>query len=124
MHGSVRKYEGKRGVSWTFIIDVGRDEHGKRLQKWRRGFPTKKAAEEAMRLELHQRRAGTYIEQSAETVGELLDRWLSTVATHKVKATTLEDYALTIRKHLKPALGSIPVQALTPARVQRSTPSA
>jgi integrase len=118
MQGSIKKYEGKRGVTWTFVIDVGRDAGGKRIQKWRRGFPTKKAAEAAMQLELHQRRSGTYAEKSTETVGELLDRWLETVIRHKVKPTTLEDYAFTVRKHLRPALGSIPVQALTPATVQ------
>jgi integrase len=35
-----------------------------------------------------------------------------------VKPTTHEDYAFTVRKHLKPALGHIPVQLLTPATVQ------
>src|SRR5829696_6973491 len=119
MQGSVIKYEGKRGITWTFVIDVGRATNGKRIQKWRRGFPTKKAAESAMRLELHERQSGTYIEKSPETVGDLLDRWLQTVARHKVKPTTLEDYALTITKHLKPALGHIPVQALTAATVQK-----
>src|SRR5215212_4049551 len=118
MQGSVIKYEGKRGITWTFVIDVGRDAQGKRIQKWRRGFPTKKAAEAAMRLELHQRHAGTYIEKSPEKVGELLDRWLTTVIRHKVKPTTLEDYAFTISKHLKPALGHIPVQALKAGTVQ------
>ena len=48
MQGSVIKYEGKRGVTWTYVIDAGRDASGKRVQKWRRGFPTKKAAEAAM----------------------------------------------------------------------------
>jgi hypothetical protein len=52
------------------------------------GFPTKKAAEAAMQLELHQRRSGAYIEKSPETVGELLARWLDTVARHKVSAST------------------------------------
>jgi integrase len=118
MRGSVRKYEGTRGVTWLYVIDAGVGKDGKRIQKKRRGFPTRKAAEAAMQLELHQRRSGTYIEKSAETVGELLDRWLTTVAKHKVKPTTLEDYALTIRKHLKPALGAIGVQDLTPATVQ------
>jgi integrase len=119
MQGSVIKYEGKRGTTWTFVIDIGRDAGGKRIQRWRRGFKTKKEAEAAMQLELHQRRAGTYIEKSTETVGELLDRWLETVARHKVSASTLEDYRLTVRKHLKPELGHIPVQSLTPATVQK-----
>ena len=98
MQGSVSKYEGKRGATWTFIIDVGRYANGKRIQKWRRGFATKKAAEAAMQLEIHQRRSGAYIETSTETVGQLLDRWLETVARHKVSASTLEDYGLTVRK--------------------------
>lgn len=119
MQGSVIKYEGKRGISWTFVIDVGRDANGKRNQKWRRGFPTKKAAEAAMQGELHERRSGTYVEPSEETVGKLLDRWLETVARHKVKSTTLEDYTLTVRKHLKPELGHVQVQALTTAMVQK-----
>ncbi len=53
MQGSVIKYEGKRGVTWTYVVDVGRDTKGKRIQKWRRGFKTKKDAEAAMQLELH-----------------------------------------------------------------------
>lgn len=119
MRGSVHKYQGKRGITWTFVIDVGRDEKNKRVQKWRRGFATKKAAEEAMQFELHERRSNTYIEKSVETVAQLLERWLETVARHKVKPTTLEDYRATIRKHLIPALGHVPVQALTSAMVQR-----
>jgi integrase len=118
MQGSVIKYAGKRGATWAYVIDAGRDAAGKRVQKKRRGFATKKAAESAMQLELHQRRSGNYIEKSPETVGELLERWLETVIRHKVKPTTLEDYAFTVRKHLSPALGSIPVQTLTPATVQ------
>jgi integrase len=118
MRGSVRKYDGTRGTTWLYVIDAGTGQDGRRIQKKRRGFATRKAAEAAMQLELHQRRSGTYIEKSAETVGELLNRWLTTVSKHKVKPTTLEDYALTIRKHLKPALGAISVQDLTPAMVQ------
>jgi integrase len=119
MQGSVIKYEGNRGMSWTFVIEVGRDARSKRIQKWRRGFPTKKAAEAAMQLELHQRRSETYLKKGEETVEDLLDRWLETVIRHKVNPTTVEDYAFTVRKHLKPALGHVPVQALTPATVQR-----
>ncbi|MDP9357285.1 MAG: Arm DNA-binding domain-containing protein, partial [Chloroflexota bacterium] len=68
MRGSVQKYSGKRGVSWSYVIDLGRTSEGKRDQKRRRGFPTKKAAEEAMQRELHERRSGTYVERTPLTV--------------------------------------------------------
>src|SRR4051812_9438 len=63
MRGSVRKYDGKRGVTWLYVIDAGVGEDGRRVQKFRRGFPTKKAVEAAMQLELHERRSGSYIEK-------------------------------------------------------------
>ena len=77
MRGSVQKSTGKRGVSWCYVIDLGRTPAGKRDQKRRRGFPTRKAAEEALQRELHERQAGTDVEPSAGSVAASLDRWLA-----------------------------------------------
>lgn len=38
----------KRGSTWSFVVDIGRDENGKRKQKWFSGFKTKKEAEKAL----------------------------------------------------------------------------
>ena len=39
MRGSVVK----RGNTWSYVVDVGRDPvTGRRRQRWKRGFPTKR----------------------------------------------------------------------------------
>lgn len=114
---SVQKYVGADGkVSWFYVIVVG--EAGARKREQRSNFRTKREATNARNDELKARREGTYIEESKETVGELLARWLNTIARHKVKAKTLSDYESTIRLHLVPYLGDIRVQNLTAAKVQ------
>ena len=44
MRGHVRK----RGNSWAYWYEAGRDDSGRRKQCCRSGFPTKKAAENAL----------------------------------------------------------------------------
>lgn len=118
MRGSVKKYEGTRGTSWYYVIDAGADADGRRSQKKRRGFSSKKAAETAMRQELHERTTGAFVEPNKTTLGELFEQWLRVVAAPKVKATTLAGYQDTIAVHIVPHLGSLPVQRLTPLEIQ------
>lgn len=102
---------------WYYVIELGTPA-GRRQRRKKRGFRTRREAERAEALEVASRARGEYIEASPETIGELLDRWLTTVARHKVRATTYVGYEATIRVHLKPHLGSLRVQHLTAARVQ------
>jgi integrase len=102
---------------WYWVIEAGNDS-GKRKRYKKRGFKTKKAAEEAEAVARVQIANGTYVEASSETVAQLLERWLTTVARHNVRPTTYEDYEGTIRIHLVPYLGNIKVQKLTPGRLQ------
>lgn len=44
--------------------------------------------------------------------------WLDNYARHRVSTKTFDGYATTIRLHVLPALGSVRVQQLTPARLQ------
>ena len=44
MRGHIRQ----RGTNWAVIIDHGRDENGKRKQKWHSGYQTKAEAERAL----------------------------------------------------------------------------
>ena len=52
------------------------------------------------------------------TVGELLDRWLDEAVVLTVRPRTLASYRYVVRVHLRPALGEIPLAALTPQDVQ------
>jgi integrase len=60
---------------------------------------------------------GTALEPRKTTVGELLELWLNTVAPQKVQPENLIGYEITVRKHVKPALGHVPVQKLTVEQV-------
>jgi hypothetical protein len=46
------------------VVDVGRDENGKRLQKWHSGFERRKDAERALTEILGRVESGAYIEPS------------------------------------------------------------
>ena len=117
MRGSVQKYQGKRGVSWCYVIDLGRTPDGKRDQKRRRGFATRKAAEEAMQRELHDRRSGAYVEPTTLTVGAYLERWLCEAGTGW-RASTAYGYASIVRTRIAPNLGGVPLMKLTALDVQ------
>ena len=61
---------------------------------------------------------GTAVDRSRQTVAEMMRYWLETYARHNVRAKTFEDYVGTITRHIVPALGTIPVQRLTPDQLQ------
>src|SRR5690242_10417240 len=115
MKGSIQKRIGKDGKpSYMVRIEMPGDRPGQRNQR-AKTFATKKEAESALAKWLVEIERGTAVEPSRLTVAELAKKWLDTVAAHKVKPTTLEDYDATLRVHVLPALGAIPIQKLTPA---------
>lgn len=61
---------------------------------------------------------GTALEPTKTTVGALLDEWLRVELPNTVRPENREVYEIVIRKHLKPALGSLPVQKLTTQHVE------
>ena len=87
----------------------------------KRRYVSGKTKEEARR---HLRRArgdaerGLVFDADNLGVGEYLDHWLSDSMRDTVKATTFERYEQIARLHLKPALGRVKLQALTPAHVR------
>lgn len=52
------------------------------------------------------------------TVADLLRSWLDDVAAHRVRPTTLAGYRWQCEKYVIPALGAVPVQKLTAAKIQ------
>ena len=94
MRGSVIK----RGGSWSVVIDIGRDETGKRIRKWHSGFESKKEAERACVDLLSRFDRGTYISPTKSTLGSfLVDEWLPAKRS-TVKATTFASYKMHVDK--------------------------
>jgi len=53
---------------------------GKRYRQWG-GFPTRRAAEQALTRQLELLRVGVYADAGTTTLGDFLDRWLESVGT-------------------------------------------
>lgn len=113
MHGHVYK----RGSAWTYVADSGRDPAtGRRRQRSKGGFATRKTAEAAMREYLHGREAGQLGEPTSATVGEYLDRWLSNVEPN-TRRTTLSGYRRDLGRIVR-CLGNRRLVDLTPMQIE------
>lgn len=114
MKGHIRK----RGSAWCFVVELGYGEDGKRKQKWRSGFATRKAAEAELARTVHELNSGAYVGPSRLTVGEFLTRWLEDSARPNVAGSTYERYECLVRIHLSPALGTLRLTTLTAGHIQ------
>jgi integrase len=97
--------------TWAFRVDVARAGEP-RAQKGRGGFSTKAAALAAMAGLQTAKADGTYIEPSRLTLGAYLDQWLA-AGCGGVRPWTLKGYASVVANHIKPRLGTVPLQKLT-----------
>ncbi len=107
---------GYLGSSWCFAVDVPSPD-GRRKQNRRSGFPTKDAAEKAMREQLASVDAGSYAAPSRVTVAGWLDEWLPTVQG-QVRGSTFISYRSAAGR-VKEAIGAVPLQSLNKAQVMK-----
>ena len=111
---SVRGHIRKRGSTWAVVVDVGRDEHGRRRQKWHSGFRTKREASEALTEILGQLSTSEYVAPSKLTMGRFLeDEWLPVIGA-SVRPLTFASYEGNVRNHIIPRVGHVPLQRVTP----------
>jgi integrase len=111
----VRGHIRKRGSRWAVVVDVGRDENGKRLRKWHSGYERRKDAERALTEILRRLESGTYVTPSKTTLRDFLeDEWLPAVAS-TLRPSTHASYAGNLRRHVIPAIGATRLQHVTPA---------
>ena len=115
MRGSMRK----RGSTWTWYLFVDPDPvTGKRRQRSKGGFRTKKECQEALNDALATVRTGTFVEPSQRTLGSfLVEEWLPAMRPPRVRPSTWLSYQKSIERHLVPGLGHLPLQRLTPAQL-------
>lgn len=115
---AVQKRLGKDGKPHYRVMVSDRDPvSGKRRNITIGTYRTKRDAEAEEREALNRRDRGTALDPDRTTIAALLDDWLRSKAPD-VTPQTAAGYEITIRVHLKPALGGVLVSKLTPARVQ------
>lgn len=114
----MRGYIQPRGKdTWRIFISLGWDPVEKRYKRYTETFHAedKKQAEARLVELLHQLNIGEFADPGKITFGELLDRWL---LESSFRPRTKEWAQMVINKHLKPALGNVPLAKLTPLHIQ------
>jgi integrase len=108
----------RRGSTWTWHFDVDPDSlTGRRRQRTKGGYPTKKAAEQALGEAIGRWRAGQLPQRSTHTLGHFLEReWLPAVRP-RLRASTWANYRTYTAAYVLPVLGQVKLQALTPVQL-------
>lgn len=105
----------KKGYSWSFTLDLGRDPStGKRKQITRRGFDTKKEAELAahqMEIEIENE---TFVRETDVLFKNFITDYLHIIAEPSVKASTFRGYKSVVEKRLIPKFGHMKLKDITP----------
>ncbi|GAA0313545.1 tyrosine-type recombinase/integrase [Bacillus carboniphilus] len=102
MKGHIRK----RGNKYAIVVDMGRDNNGKRKQKWFSGYDKKKDAERDLPIILNDINQGTFVEPANETYMSYLEKWIKNKKS-QIKPTTLDTYQRLLRVHIIPGLGHL-----------------
>ena len=119
--GTIRKKtvkrNGKEYTYWEARYTTGFDPGtGKQIQRSVTGKTQKEVAQK-LRQFTAEIDHGTYIAPCKMTLGEWLDIWAGTYLNN-VKPRTRDIYKSFIRLHIKPALGAVRMEELTPHMVQ------
>ena len=114
--GSIRQ---RPDGTWEARITIGADPGtGKPI---RRSVYAKTQAEVRKKMTAIQRAvdSGSYQEPDKTTVSEWLDEWMKTFCAVKLKPLTYSSYEVAIRKHIKPAVGALKLQAVKGVHIQK-----
>lgn len=105
--------------SWTIVIELGYNPvKNSRDRIYRAVQGPKREADRVMHEMLHQLQTGTYIEPTNLTLGEYLNRWLTTHVMQNLAPKTLRSYRMEINNHIIPAMGLISLEKLSPLALQ------
>jgi integrase len=102
-------------VRYRLVVDIGRDEHGRRKQLTRT-FDTRREAREELARIRHETNRGTYVKPSQETVNACLDGYLQG-ATRGRRASTKRNYEDALQP-VRERFGTRPLQSITKSDVE------
>ncbi len=114
MAGSIDKIKDKFRVTF----ELGKDANGKRLRKFTT-FKTEAEAKKALNEHVYNLQRNLLVKSTDVTLAEFLDIWMDQDVKRNCQETTIYGYKNVINKHLVPYMGSIKLQKLEPAMIQR-----
>ena len=108
----------KRGKTFSYIFEAGKKADGKRKVVEKGGFATRKLAYDAGVAAYNDWRHGNIgIVSENITLKDFMTNWLEKVVALNVKPNTMQVYSSYFRQYILPKLGDVPVQELTPAKL-------
>ncbi|MGE8079270.1 tyrosine-type recombinase/integrase [Peribacillus loiseleuriae] len=116
MAGSIHKYETKQGIRYMVMLEVGTD--GKRKQKKKKGFKTKKDANAYLAENQTALNKGTYIEPSKMRYADYLEDWF------KIKKNSLGQQTISVSRGnldhwVIPNLGDNIISSISPIQLEK-----
>lgn len=116
-HGEGSIHRRKDG-RWAGVLDLGVGPDGKRQRRYVYGQTRKEVADKLNKTRA-EAEAGILAAPDRLTLGDLVQRWLDTVAAHRVRPVTLESYRRYARVHIPAALGNLPLKKVQPLHLQQ-----
>jgi integrase len=98
-------------------VDLGYDG-GRRKRKYFYGA-TRLDVAKKLNEALRDVQKGIPLADERQTTGDFLERWLTEVASQRLRPRTLRSYKQVVAAHIVPHLGRVPLARLTPQRVQK-----
>lgn len=115
----------RRGREWYVVVEGPRDPtrlddkgRPKRAQVWLHA-PTRREVIDLQTKALREIATGTALDPTKVSVAEYLAHWLETVVRPGLAILTYERHEATIRNHLVPALGGVPLTKLSAAHLAK-----
>jgi hypothetical protein len=113
MKGHLRERPAGSG-NWYAVLDTRDASTGRRKRKW---HSLEAAGKRAAQIEcanlIAAMSGGTYMEPNKTTLAAYLDQWLASIKA-QVSPRTFERYAEIAAKYIKPVLGTVRLNKLTP----------
>jgi integrase len=97
---------------WYFVADVGPGPDGRRRQVKKRGFATKKEAQQALDSVRQAGATASYVPPARATLAEYLDAWLAGLPATGLRPSTVDSYRRQAR-HITDTLGGRRVDQIT-----------
>ena len=108
----------KRGNTWSYVFEAAKVD-GKRKQKSKGGFRTKKEALEAgAKAFAEYNNAGTEYQPSEISVADYMDYWMKEYVELNGSLNTYNAYHVIIENHIKPKWGDYKLKNLTSSTLQ------